>query len=187
MFSGIFDPSISYNTSFLSFAGFSKLHLTFGCGTLHLLLSVVGWSLSVDNWVRHQSIVIIEYHEESFHLPFLLLLFSSILGPWAIQPLVPGHTSNVRNGLFLSWVHFKLDQLLVGHSHKFCATFNLAHSGAGQILGHSFCGRVSVPVPPLETNILTIEVQFTKFWFSFAWYFVCVCAMSVCPPYSPLY
>jgi hypothetical protein len=60
----VLDPSGSYSSSshppFLQDS--PKLHLMFGCGSLHLFPSVAGWSLSDDNWARHQSMSIAEYH-----------------------------------------------------------------------------------------------------------------------------
>jgi hypothetical protein len=40
--SGVLDPSGSFNPSSWSSEGFLKLHLTSGCGCLHLFLSVGG-------------------------------------------------------------------------------------------------------------------------------------------------
>lgn len=41
--------------SFLLFFRIPELHLKFDHGSLHLPPSVAGWSLSDDNWTRHQS------------------------------------------------------------------------------------------------------------------------------------
>jgi len=41
-FNGVLEPSGFYNPSSHSSTEFCKLHLMFGCGSLHLFLSVVG-------------------------------------------------------------------------------------------------------------------------------------------------
>lgn len=41
----------------------------FGFESLHLLPSVVGGSLSGDDWARHPSMCIAEYHKESLTPP----------------------------------------------------------------------------------------------------------------------
>lgn len=78
----------------------------FGCGSLHLFLSVAGCSLSDDNYSRLWSTNIAEYHYEFFRWFFFMpVMFSFILGHWSALPLVPGPPSSVRCGLSLvAWV-----------------------------------------------------------------------------------
>ena len=47
---------------FPSSLGFPVLHLMFGYGSLPLLLSTMGGSTSDDDWAKHQSMSIAEYH-----------------------------------------------------------------------------------------------------------------------------
>ena len=51
-----------YNPSSPSSIGFTEFSLIFGCGFLHLFLSVVGWSLSDGDYARLLSMSIAEYH-----------------------------------------------------------------------------------------------------------------------------
>jgi hypothetical protein len=73
-----------------SSAGFIELLQMFGYGSLDLLSEC---SL-MTNWLHTNSMIIAEYHKES--PDFLLFLFNSFLGPWANQPMVPGHPGSVR-------------------------------------------------------------------------------------------
>lgn len=59
----------TYTPSSPSSTEFSELGLMFGFESLHLLPSVVGGSLSGDDWARHPSMCIAEYHKESLTPP----------------------------------------------------------------------------------------------------------------------
>lgn len=61
-FRGILDNSGSNSPSSRSSTGFLEYHLLFGCGSLHLLPSVVGWSLSDDDYASLWSTSIAYYH-----------------------------------------------------------------------------------------------------------------------------
>jgi hypothetical protein len=108
------------------------------------------WMKSFRWWLGHTPIY--EYSRISlgiilFTIYLWPVVFGSVLGLWAIQPLDLGHLGSVKCGLPLA-LSLKLDQSLVGGSYKFCATFPPAQ--AEQIVGRRFCAWVDIPVPPLE-------------------------------------
>lgn len=60
---GVLDPTGSSNPySFLSSVGFPKVRLMFDCGSLHLLPSLAGWSLSDGDCASFRSTSTVEHH-----------------------------------------------------------------------------------------------------------------------------
>lgn len=99
---GVFDLSGSHNPPSFYSTGFPHLCLTFSCGSLHQFPSVVGWSLSNENWTREQSTSAADYNYKSFHSFYV---FGSILCLWAVHHIGPVPTDNVRPGfLLIMWV-----------------------------------------------------------------------------------
>lgn len=73
---GPFSPGLlnhrgSYNPSFLSSSGVPWAQSMLGYGSIHLFSSAVRGSLSEDDWARHWSMSMAEYHYESCYIYLL--------------------------------------------------------------------------------------------------------------------
>ena len=92
----IFPPPLSWDFP-ISKGKYSKgdlqlmlfLYMMYECGSQHLLPSSAGGSLSDDDWTRHQSMKIAEFHWESFHCcfsncvwPYSRSLNDPVFGSW---------------------------------------------------------------------------------------------------------
>lgn len=130
---GVLDPSGSYILSSFSLWESSELCLVFGCGPVHLLLTVVGWHVSDDEYYRFQSSGISEYRRQSFHCHYSSLIFFYYRSPcYAVSD---SRSSRQRQGWVSSHdLGFKLDQSFVHYSHNFCVTFTLV-----QPIGRTNC------------------------------------------------
>lgn len=60
-------------------------------------------------------------------LVLITVLYAFIFGPRTIESQVLGHLYHIRYGFHLAGAGLKLNQILVGDSHKLCATFVLAY------------------------------------------------------------
>ena len=112
---GVLDPCGSYNPSTLSSAGLPKLSLMFSCGSLLLFLSVAGWILSDDSYVRLLSASIAEYYKCQGWA-----LFHS-MSPKLGQSLVSfsrNFCSILMPAPFLGRKNYELKVLWVGWCHK---------------------------------------------------------------------
>lgn len=96
----------------------------FGCGSLYLFLLVTGWSLSDDDYARLRSTRIIRIHCIDFFLFYkLCLVLSYVSGLSSLWFLAREAVSGVGSPFSMG---LKLDQLLLGHSHKLRITFTPA-------------------------------------------------------------
>lgn len=93
-----------------------------------------------------------EYSEISLGIIWLIFLTSWV---WfylrSLGYCVSGSQTSKR---YLVWALSygmgpKLNQSLVGHSHKFCATIAKEILAVGHIVGRRFCGYIGLPVAPL--------------------------------------
>lgn len=97
-----------------------SLCLVFCCGSLLLLPSTAGGSISDNNWARDQS----EYSRWPLGIILLIFLCPRSVGypasgSWSFRRCLPRAS--------FCGIGIKLDQSLVGHFHKFCASITPTH------------------------------------------------------------
>ena len=99
------------------------------CGSLPQLLYAGGGSLTVDNWTRHHSVSIAEYHQTSLIGYLFIYLFIHSLCQLHLvltQVSLRYSISGIGHLLAVYGTGLKLKQILDNYHHKFCAIIDLA-------------------------------------------------------------